>query len=151
MTTKNDEKGWLQSNLEDSEFQRLYAREDFIEGFLHHLDAAMDDRGISRKQLAAIVGCSPANVTRALRRTSNLTATTMVDLALAAGIRLRIQTEPVESWLVGSYLNNVAGSSDTSRAIDVEERPGWKWPDCARLIMKNAPRRLANYDLKVAG
>jgi ribosome-binding protein aMBF1 (putative translation factor) len=82
--------GWLEAKADDREFHRLLAREDLIEDFLHSVAAEMSRQGVSRSELARRVGCAPANVTRIMRRTTNLTAATMVDLAFALNLRLRL-------------------------------------------------------------
>jgi transcriptional regulator with XRE-family HTH domain len=90
-------KGWLQANLQDPEFQRLYAREELIEDFLGAVEEAMQQQGVSRSDLANRLGCKPANITQIMRRTRNLTASTMVDIAFALGLRLQLQVEPAQS------------------------------------------------------
>lgn len=85
--------GWLESKATDTEFQRLLAREDFIEDFLHAVEQRMAEKGISRADLARLMDCRPANITQLFRRTSNLTASTMVDLAFHLGARLQLRVD----------------------------------------------------------
>jgi transcriptional regulator with XRE-family HTH domain len=131
--TEHNEKGWLETNLEDSAFRRQYAREDLVEEFLHQIDAVMNERGVSRSQLAGLLGCSGANVTRIMRRTTNLTASTMADLASALELRVRVQLEPFKTWAVGRYLNHVAGVAACVK-VDLPSRGAssgarlWEWP-----------------------
>lgn len=87
------EKGWLESNLEDPEFQRLLAREDFIEDFLNEIDRLMTEKKMKRAELARRMDCRPSHVTQLFRRTRNLTAATMVDLAFHLGVRVRVVVE----------------------------------------------------------
>jgi ribosome-binding protein aMBF1 (putative translation factor) len=86
--------GWLEAKADDLEFHRLLAREDLIEDFLHGVEAEMSRQRVSRSELARRMGCKPANVTRIMRRTTNLTAATMVDLAFALNLRLRVDVGP---------------------------------------------------------
>lgn len=85
MESKIEPTGWLDSKAEDPEFRRLWAREEAIEAFLSRVDQEMERMGITRTEMARRMGCSPANVTQVMRRTANLTAATMVDLAIALG------------------------------------------------------------------
>jgi transcriptional regulator with XRE-family HTH domain len=130
MKRAEDAKGWLEAQLEDREFRRSYAREDLIEEFLHQVEEAMDRRGVSRRQLAALLGCSAANVTRIMRRTGNLTAATMADLAFALDLRLRIDLEPMTDWTVGPYLEHVTGAQAEFVSPGAAEalRGIWEWP-----------------------
>ena len=85
---------WLADQRSDPEFRRIYAREDLIEEFLHQIEAAMTKRKLSRADLSRLLGCSKANVTKIMRRTSNLTAATMADMAFAVGLRVRVSLGP---------------------------------------------------------
>lgn len=73
--------GWLAGKKNDPEFQRLCAREDFIENFLTRVELEMKQRKISRAELARRMLCKPSNITQMFRRTRNLTAASMVDIA----------------------------------------------------------------------
>lgn len=89
MTSKKQKgKGWVRSRLESPEFQRLLAREDYIEDFLDRIRDEMARQGVTKKDLADRMQCSPANVTQVMGRTRNLTASTMVDLAFHLGLGL---------------------------------------------------------------
>jgi transcriptional regulator with XRE-family HTH domain len=74
-------------------FRREFAAEDFATD----VEAALEKLGMSRADLARRLDCTPAFVTKALRRTSNLTVATMTDIAAAVGIeelRLRVPNSP---------------------------------------------------------
>lgn len=86
-------KEWLSDRLESPEFQRLLEREDFIERYLDEIESLMDEKGVSRSELARRMGCSRANITQMFRRTKNLTAESMVDLAFQLGCRIRCRLE----------------------------------------------------------
>jgi len=81
-------KTWLQKRMESPEFRKALSREAFIEEFLGRIEEEMNRAGLSRVELAERMGCQPSNVTRILKRTTNLTAETMVDLAAALDLRL---------------------------------------------------------------
>jgi transcriptional regulator with XRE-family HTH domain len=121
--SKTQVKGWLEGKLEDPNFQRLLAREDFIEYFLTEIERTMREQKVTRAELARRMDCRPSNVTQLLRRTRNLTAASMVDLAFHLNLKLRVLIERRES----SKINNEAAqlwhrtstptSSDGERAI----------------------------------
>jgi transcriptional regulator with XRE-family HTH domain len=87
---------WLDAKLDDPEVRRALAREEFIEGFLMAVEQDMRRQGISRSELARRLGCRPANITQIMSRTRNLTAATMVEIALALSRQLRFTMEPLE-------------------------------------------------------
>lgn len=87
-------RGWLSDKIRDPEFQRLCAREDLIEDFLSAVEAAMLKKKITRADLARRLKCSPQNVTQLFRRTSNLTAATMADIAFHLGLTLKLKAVP---------------------------------------------------------
>lgn len=81
-------KTWLQKRMDSPAFLKALSREAFIEEFLGRIEEEMQRAGVSRVELAGRMGCRPSNVTRILKRSTNLTAETMVDLAAALGLRL---------------------------------------------------------------
>jgi hypothetical protein len=87
---KDGEAGWFSENIVDPEFRRSYERETAAEDFLGQIEAIMRARGLSRTQLAKIMECNPANITKVMRTTNNLKLSTMVDMALALDHRIRI-------------------------------------------------------------
>ena len=87
---KRESTGWLADKREDPEFQRLCAREDFIEDFLTHVELEMKRQRISRAELARRMECKPSNITQMFRRTRNLTAASMVDVAFHLNIRIKL-------------------------------------------------------------
>lgn len=105
MTTRQEARGWLEANLEDPEFRRLYEREGVAEQFIAQVETHRAAQKLSRSDLARRMDCKPANITRIMRRTSNLTLDTLVDLALAVSCRVRILLEPIairEAWSLSS-------------------------------------------------
>lgn len=117
MKTKNEPSGWLDGKTGDPEFRRLYAREEAIEAFLSRVDQEMERLGITRTEMARRMGCSPANVTQVMRRTANLTAATMVDLAGALGQAVAFVLSP---RVAEGYQFN---SSDFQTALRVPGAP----------------------------
>ena len=94
MATKPTTKGWLEKNKKNPEFSRYLAREDFIEDFLSAVEKMMAKKRITRSELAKKLGCKPPNITQIMKRTRNLTASTMVDIAFHLGYRLLIRALP---------------------------------------------------------
>jgi ribosome-binding protein aMBF1 (putative translation factor) len=77
-------------DMGDPEFARIYARESVVEDFLDKVDQFMQDRGISRAELARKVGCTPATIMRIMQRTQELTVEKMSDIAYELGLNLQI-------------------------------------------------------------
>ncbi len=90
-------KTWLSENLKDPDFRREYYRERAVLDYLFDLEKGMSSKGITRSMLANRVGCSAANVSRALQKDANLTVGTMVDYALATGMYIRVQALPLST------------------------------------------------------
>lgn len=97
MTTPHDKTDMFSEAIQDPEFRRQFEREWFVEDFLGRIEDRMKETGVTRKALAGLLGCSAANVSQLFRRENNLTADTMVDLAIAVGYRLRPQLDLVET------------------------------------------------------
>lgn len=89
--TTSKKSGWLAGRVGNEDFERLLAREDFIEDFLSAVEDAMAQQRVTRAELARRMKCAPANVTQLFRRTRNLTAATMVDIAFHLGLSLKLQ------------------------------------------------------------
>ena len=85
--TNQDEKDLVSRALEDPENLREMEYEWFIDETIVKLERVMEEMGVSRSVLAERLACSPANVTRLLRHSSNLTLRKLMDLALALGHR----------------------------------------------------------------
>lgn len=87
--------GWLSSKMKDPEFRKLFEREMFAEDFLARVEQAMKEQNVSKTELAKRMGCSVPNVSRAMRKTSNMTVATMVDMVLSLNLRLRSTIEEI--------------------------------------------------------
>lgn len=88
-------KGWLTVKLEDWEFRRSFERELVAELFVSRIEHAMTEQELNKTELAKRMECSLANVSRAMRKTTNMTIATMVDMALSLNLRVRVELEPL--------------------------------------------------------
>lgn len=88
--SKRKSTGWLADKRKDPEFLRLCAHEDLIEDFLTRLDLEMKRQKITRAELARRMGCQPSNISMLFRRTRNLTAAAMADIAFHLGLSLKL-------------------------------------------------------------
>lgn len=104
-------KGWLTANLENWEFQRLYARELVAEAFITRIEQAMEAQKITKSALAKRMNCSVANVSRALRKTTNMTIATMVDMAISLNLHVHVELEAVEQEKGASVSRTVAAAN----------------------------------------
>lgn len=86
--------GWLAGRMKSLEFRKSFERHGVADDFITAIEAVMVRDGVSRSQLAERMGCNPANVTRAMRNTTNLTIATMVDMAFALDCRVRVWIQP---------------------------------------------------------
>jgi transcriptional regulator with XRE-family HTH domain len=74
-----------------------YWTEGLIVDFTEELARWMKEKKVSRSDLAARIGHSPAYITKVLRGNANFTAATMAKLAKAVGAEVRIHLAPSES------------------------------------------------------
>jgi DNA-binding phage protein len=93
----------LASDLEDPEFLREYVRESVrvatVDAIINAMDDARVAEGMSKAELARVIGAEPAVVRRlfaAGNATPNPTLGTLVDLAAALGLRIRVEPLPDE-------------------------------------------------------
>lgn len=98
MDKKNRAKGgWLAGRMKSLEFKKSFERHGLADDFIAAIEAVMLRDGVSRSQLAERMGCKPANVTRAMRNTTNLTIATMVEMAFAVDCRVRVWLQPMSA------------------------------------------------------
>jgi len=89
--------GWLAGRMKSLEFKKSFERHGLADDFIAAIEAVMVREGISRSQLAERMGCKPANVTRAMRNTTNLTIATMVEMAFSLDCRVRVWIQPMSA------------------------------------------------------
>lgn len=73
---------------------------DIVGDFTEELVRWMDEKKISRSELASLIGHRPSYITKVLRGTANLTAASMAKLARAVGARVRVHLAPPQSRTV---------------------------------------------------
>ena len=86
----------LNSDLESPEFAREFALQSVriatIDAIINQLDEARESRGLSKAELARMVGSDPASVRRLFSSTSaNPTLGTVAEVAAALGLRVRLE------------------------------------------------------------
>jgi DNA-binding phage protein len=93
----------LATDLEDPEFLREYVRESVriatVDAIMNALDDARVAEGLSKAELARVIGAEPAVVRRlfaAGNTNPNPTLGTLVDVAAALGLQVKIEPLPDE-------------------------------------------------------
>lgn len=81
--TNHDEKDLVSLALEDPQTHKEMEYEWFVDETIVKIEQVMEEKGVSRTELATRLQCSQANVTQLLRHGSNLTLKKLMDLALA--------------------------------------------------------------------
>src|SRR4051812_15421577 len=127
--------------MKDPEVRAHFEREWFVDEILSALESKMRELNISRSQLARRLKCSPPNVTKLLRRGTNLTVGTVIDLALALDHRfLAPELEPLSHeppWLSGctlvlprshAWISAVANKAAEVAEAGVPASPSIAWP-----------------------
>jgi transcriptional regulator with XRE-family HTH domain len=98
---------FIEKLLSDPEGQRLYFREDLIFEVTEAICKVMDEKGVSKAELAEIAGVSKSNITQLLSGDQNMRLTTIADLLFALGAKLEVTAVPVEVEL-NSILDSTA-------------------------------------------
>ena len=98
-----------------------YWEEDLIAEFTDELLRWMEERSISRSELASRIGHRPSYVTKVLRGDANFTAMTMAKLARAVGARMRMHLAPEGSRTV--WYDVVTGGEEASTSFEELKMP----------------------------
>jgi transcriptional regulator with XRE-family HTH domain len=88
---------WFTDKLNEFESDLEFRTEEVIIDFTEKVAAAMQERGMSRVELAQRLGVSKALVTKLLNGNPNLTIRTMVSLAAALKCELLVDFDPVRN------------------------------------------------------
>jgi len=88
-------KAWIERQTASEESRREYEQERLVLWTTDQLCEAMDERGTSKAELAAMLGTSRANVTNLLSGARNMTLRTVADVACVLGHRVELSLEPL--------------------------------------------------------
>jgi len=88
---------WFQERTRGLDNDPEYLLEEVKLTFAEELSRLLEEQGVSRRQLAERLGTSRAYVTRILRTDYNLTAETMVKVALALDARVTLSLQSRQS------------------------------------------------------
>jgi len=83
--------------LEDPEQLRLYQQERLLLDVTEHMCKIMKEEGVTRSQLAEMLGKSRGRISQILDGERNLTLRTIANVFTAIGKRAVFQTEPIEA------------------------------------------------------
>jgi transcriptional regulator with XRE-family HTH domain len=89
----------IETMLKEARRHPAYWAQRAMRFFVRDLLARMASQRLTRAELAARIGASPAYVSKALRGDVNFTLETMAKLALATGARLRVELEDMPGFL----------------------------------------------------
>lgn len=88
---------WAALHEESDDSRRFYERERLAVWTMDMLAELMEQKGISRADVARKIGCSRSNVTQFFSGSKNPSLATVADLAWALGCRASISLEPLRS------------------------------------------------------
>jgi transcriptional regulator with XRE-family HTH domain len=123
----------LASDLEDPEFLREYVCESVriatVDAIINALDDARISEGMSKAELARAIGAEPAVVRRlfaAGNATPNPTLGTLVDLAAALGLRIRVEPLPEEDRqaVTEPLRTGCVDDADVKHLVQFRQAPG---------------------------
>lgn len=90
---------FIRDLLSNREGQKLYFREDLIFEVTEAICKIMEERDISKVELARIAGVSKSNITQLLSGDQNMRLSTVADLLFALGAKLEVAAVPLASEL----------------------------------------------------
>lgn len=93
MSSKTDFQNWVEEHMYDPEF--LWA--EFVMELSTLLQDEMEKQQISQSDLANKLGVDRSQVSRILNGKQNLTVKSLVEIAQALGMRLRVKGEPLRA------------------------------------------------------
>lgn len=102
--------------LKESRHTDSYLREGAILEFTEAIVCHMDQQGITRKDLARLLGKSPAYVTKILRGNTNFTLDSMVRIAQALGAEFHPQLS------MSRLTSSPSGAKSIKRQLSRETR-----------------------------
>jgi transcriptional regulator with XRE-family HTH domain len=95
-------KTWIERQTTTVESRRLYEQERLVLWATDSISEAMEQAGVSRSELAGLLGTSRANVTSLLSGQRNMTLRTLADVACVLGQRVEVVFEPLRQ---GEYVS----------------------------------------------
>lgn len=98
-------KTWVAQQVESLDDRVLFEEERAVFVATELLSKIMEDRGLSKADLARLIGTSRANITTLLSGQRNMTIRTFARLAARLGVRIDMRGEPIRS---GEFVNTPA-------------------------------------------
>lgn len=112
---KNESLFFSQEEMDSYEHQRMYAGEELTFDITEDILIAMEDRGISKTQLAERLGKSKAYVSQILSGSRNMTLRTLSDICFAMGIKPVVEFTENEDEIISEQTISFA-SPESSHA-----------------------------------
>lgn len=126
----NNTRSYLAERFTDPDFRKQFDREALASEFSAQILLVMEDEGYTKAQLAALLKCSRAYVSKLLRGDSNPTLHTLADLAGALNRRVRLQFD--EAVIDDAFSNAEAISITTKVNITKLTWNGQQPPDLSQ-------------------
>lgn len=118
---------FIRELLSDREGQKLYFREDLIFEVTEAICKVMEEKGVSKTELAELASVSKSNITQLLSGDQNMRLTTIADLLFALGARLEVAAVPVEIELGDIFNNTSSMSQDDWTFVGSSTMGGWSY------------------------
>jgi antitoxin component HigA of HigAB toxin-antitoxin module len=88
---------WIARLTDTLEKRRSFEQELAVFNATELLSGVMEERGITKADLARMLGTSRANVTNMLSGRRNLTVRTLADVAAVLGVRVKFESEALRN------------------------------------------------------
>jgi transcriptional regulator with XRE-family HTH domain len=109
----------------DIEYERLLAEEALILDSTELISELMHEKGLTRAELAKLIGKTRAFVTQVLAGNRNMTLRTLADLAFALDARVNVVAQPLKSvngQSAGAAMRGRSGPRKSAADLVINER-----------------------------
>jgi len=104
---------WIERQTATPEARREYEQERLVLWTTERIAELMQQAGVSRADLARLLGTSRANVTGLMSGERNMTLRTLADLCFALGYRAELRLEPLrEGEFIGTPVHVVQADAE---------------------------------------
>ncbi len=83
--------------MESPEFRKLYAIEGLVTEAGEFIARLLQEKGVTKAELARRLGKSRAYITQMLSGSANLTVRTLAEVAYALGVEVKLEAVPIEA------------------------------------------------------
>ena len=123
-TQDKDRKGWLDKYVDGYERDAGYIAEGLALRLIEQAISIMEERGISRSDLASLMGVSRSHITRMFNAPPNLTLRSIAQLAGALGVKAEVSLTVPSAAASEESAPSTPESEPTGKGSDISTTAG---------------------------